>query len=102
MLIKLIHFPFQKCFPRLLYQLLLLKLSDGPGGWTVQIQGILLCLPNPLKHGQRGCYILSIVRPTCCCCVLANSFTRTLSKENNAMVSCTLSKLMDLKEISMW
>lgn len=102
MLIKLIYFPFQKCFPRLLYQLLLLKPSDVPGGWTVQIQGILLSLPNSLKHGQCGCCVLSIVRPMCCCCVLANSFARTLSKENNAMVSHTLSKLMDLKEISMW
>lgn len=100
MLIKLIYFPFQTCFPRLLYQLLLLKPSDGPGGWNVQIQGILLCLSNSLKHGP--CCVLSIVTPTCCCFILANSFGRTLSKENNATVSCTLSKLMDLKEISMW
>lgn len=38
---KLNIVPFQKCFPRLLYQLFLLKSSDGPVGWIVLVQGIL-------------------------------------------------------------
>lgn len=49
---KLNIVPFQNCFPRLLYQLFLLKSSDGPVGWIVEIQSILLLhLPNSLKHG---------------------------------------------------